>query len=186
MKKILALMLAVVILSGCTGKRDELDRCMALRADLLACETCTFEADITADYGDAVQTFSLRCEGRSDGTLGFEVLEPESISGITGRFSAGKGELTFDDAALQFSLLADGQVTPVSAPWLLLKTLLGGYLTACAMEEDLLHVTIDDSYEDDALQLEIWLDSEDRPVQAEIFYDSRRIITMTVENFQIQ
>lgn len=186
MKKLLALMLALVILTGCTGKRDELDRCMALRADLLACEMCSFDVGLTADYGDAVQTFRLRCEGRSDGTLGFEVMEPESIAGITGRFSAGKGELTFDDVALQFPLLADDQVTPVSAPWILLKTLLGGYLTACTMEEDLLRVTIDDSYEDDALQLEIWLDPEDRPVQAEILYDGRRIITMTVESFQIQ
>lgn len=186
MKKLLAALLALVILTGCTGKRDEMDRVMTLRATLLACEMCTFDAKITADYGDAVQTFSLRCEGRSDGTLGFEVLEPDTISGITGRFAAGKGELTFDDVALAFPLLADGQVTPVSAPWILLKTLLGGYLTACSMEEDLLRVTINDSYEEDALQLEVWLDSEDRPVQAEIVYDGRRIITMEVGSFQIR
>lgn len=186
MKKLLAALLALVILTGCTGKRDEMDRVMTLRATLLACEMCTFDSKITADYGDAVQTFSLRCEGRSDGTLGFEVLEPETISGITGRFAAGKGELTFDDVALAFPLLADGQVTPVSAPWILLKTLLGGYLTACSMEEDLLRVTINDSYEEDALQLEVWLDSEDRPVQAEIVYDGRRIITMEVGSFQIR
>lgn len=159
---------------------------MTLRANLLACEACTFVAKITADYGDAVQTFSLRCEGTSDGNLGFEVLEPESISGITGRFTSGKGELIFDDAALSFPLLADGQVTPVSAPWILLKTLLGGYLTACTMEDDLLRLTINDSYEEDALQMEIWLDGEDCPVQAEIVYDDRRIITMGVESFQIR
>lgn len=186
MKKLLAVMLALVIFTGCTGKRDEMDRVMTLRATLLACELCTFDAKITADYGDAVQSFSLRCEGRSDGTLGFEVLEPESIAGITGRFAAGKGELTFDDAALAFPLLADDQVTPVSAPWILLKTLLGGYLTACSTEEDLLRVTINDSYEEDALQLEVWLDAGDRPVQAEIVYDGRRIITMEVESFQIR
>ena len=186
MKKVLSLVLILIILAGCTGKRAEMDRVMALRAKLLACELCSFDVKITADYGDAVQSFGLRCEGRSDGTLGFEVLEPESISGITGRFAAGKGELTFDDVALAFPLLADEQVTPVSAPWILLKTLLGGYLTACTMEEELLRVSIDDSYEEDALQLEVWLDAEDRPVQAEIVYDGRRIITMEVESFQIR
>lgn len=179
-------MLALVFLTGCTGKDDEMDRCMALRARLLGCESCTFDAAVTADYGDALQSFSLRCEGKADGDLGFEVLEPESIAGITGRFEDGEGKLTFDDDALTFPLLADDQVTPVSAPWILLKTLLGGYLTACGMEEDLLRLTINDSYEEDALQLEIWLNDENRPVQAEIIYCGRRIITMEVENFQIR
>lgn len=186
MKKLLALVLAALVLAGCTGKRDELDRCMKLRADLLACEVCSFDATVTADYGDAVQSFQLRCEGRSDGTLGFEVLQPESIAGITGRFSSGKGELVFDDVALQFPLLADEQVTPVSAPWILLKSLLGGYLTGCTMEEELLRLSVDDSYEEDALGLDVWLDAEDRPVQAEIQYDGRRILTIQVEGFQIQ
>ena len=67
-----------------------------------------------------------------------------------------------------------------------MKTLLGGYLTAVSEEEDLLHLTINDSYEEDALQMEIWLNSDDVPVCAEILYDGRRIVTMTVENFQIR
>ena len=185
MKKLMAVLCGVILLTGCAGKRDLMDRCMALRADLLACESCSFEAEITADYGDAIQEFALACEGRSDGTLGFEVLEPESISGITGRFSSDGGVLTFDDVALEFPLLADGQVTPVSGPWILLKTLLGGYLSGCTMEEDLLHLTVMDSYQEDALQLEIWLDPEDKPVMAEILYGGRRIITMQVEDFRI-
>jgi hypothetical protein len=63
--------------------------------------------------------------------------------------------------------------------------MLGGYLTACTMEEDLLHLTINDSYEEDALQMEIWLNPEDAPIQAEIIYEGRRIVTMKIENFQI-
>ena len=185
MKRILILLLTAVLLAGCTGKRDEMDRCMALRADLLAAQGCSFDVSVTADYGDAVQSFRLRCEGRSDGTLGFEVLEPESIRGVAGRFAAGKGELVFDGTAVSFPLLADEQVTPVSGPWILLKSLLGGYLTACTMEDELLRLTVDDSYEEDALQLDVWLNGEDEPVQAEILYDGRRILTMTVENFRI-
>ena len=64
-----------------------------------------------------------------------------------------------------------------------MKTLLGGYMTAACEEEDLLRLTIHDSYEEDALQLEIWLSAEDVPVCGEIFYDGRRIGTMNVENF---
>ena len=110
---------------------------------------------------------------------------PETIEGITGRFKGKEGALTFDDTALAFPLLVDGQVTPVSGPWIFLKTLLGGYLTACGQEEEYLHLTIDDSYEEDALQLEVWLNGSDVPVQAEIVYDGRRILTMKIENFLI-
>ena len=179
-------MITLVILTGCTGKRDEMDRAMNLRATLLGSEGCSFTAQICADYADAIQEFTLYCEGTNEGNLGFRVESPESISGITGRFQGGKGELTFEDAALAFPLLADGQVTPVSGPWILLKTLLGGYLTACTEEEELLRLTIYDSYEEDALQMEIWLNTENLPVQAEIIYDGRRILTMEIENFQIR
>ena len=185
MKKLAALMITLVILTGCTGKREEMDRIMNLRAKLLGSEGCTFTAQITADYGDALHEFTLFCEGNNDGDLGFRVELPDTISGITGRFRGGEGVLTFDDVALSFPLLADDQVTPVSGPWILLKTLLGGYLTACTMEEDLLHLTINDSYEEDALQMEIWLNAEDAPVQAEILYEGRRIVTMKIENFHI-
>lgn len=186
MKKLLAYLFALLMLSGCTGKRDELDRAMQLRAKLLACESCSFDVEITADYGDELHEFSMTCQGDNDGAVNFTVTEPETLTGITGTISAGTGNLTFDDVALQFPLLADGQVTPVSGPWILMKTLLGGYLTACAQEDDLLHLTINDSYEEDALQMEIWMDEENRPIQAEILYDGRRIVTMSVENFQIQ
>ena len=186
MKKLAALMITLVVLTGCTGKRAEMDRAMNLRATLLGSEGCSFTAHIAADYGDAIQAFSLYCEGTNEGNLGFRVERPESISGITGRFRGDKGELTFDDVVLTFPLLADGQVTPVSGPWILLKTLLGGYLTACTVEEELLRLTIHDSYEEDALQMEIWLSEENLPVQAEILYGGRRILTMGIENFQIR
>ena len=185
MKKLAALMIVLVILTGCTGKRDEMDRAMNLRAKLLGSEGCTFTAHIFADYGDAFHEFTLSCEGDNDGDLGFRVEEPETISGITGRFKGSEGALIFDDTVLSFPLLADDQVTPVSGPWILLKTLLGGYLTACGMEEELLHLTIYDSYEEDALQLEIWLNSDNVPIQGEIIYDGRRILTMEIENFRI-
>ena len=186
MKKIAAVFLSMVLLTGCTGKRDELDRAMKLRANLLGCLGCSFDVTVTADYGDSYYTFVMNCQATGRGDLQFTVLQPESIAGITGEISSGEGKLTFDDVALHFPLLADDQVTPVSGPWILMKTLLGGYLTAANEEDDLLHLTIHDSYEEDALQMEIWLDGEDEPVNAEILYDGRRIVTMTVENFTMR
>ena len=159
---------------------------MKLRAGMLGCLDCSFDVVITADYGDEIFEFAMNCETDCQGSIDFTVTQPESISGITGSISSGEGKLLFDDVALQFPLLADGQVTPVSGPWILMKTLLGGYLTAAVQEDDLLHLTINDSYEEDALQMEIWLNGDDVPVCGEIFYDGRRIVTMMVENFSIR
>ena len=186
MKRLIVGLTALFLLAGCTGKRDELDRAMKLRASLLGCLGCSFDVKITADYGDELHEFVMNCQTGGRGDLQFTVLQPESIAGITGQIASGAGTLTFDDVALYFPLLADGQVTPISGPWILMKTLLGGYLTAVTEEEDLLHLTIHDSYEEDALQMEIWLNEDDIPICGEILYDGRRIVTMTVENFSIR
>ena len=186
MKRIVAVFLTLVLLTGCTGKRDELDRAMKLRADLLGCLECSFDVTITADYGDKLHTFAMQCQTTGRGDLQFTVLQPETIAGITGEISSGEGKLTFDDTVLYFPLLADEQITPVSGPWILVKTLLGGYLASANQEGDLLRLTIYDSYEEDALQMEIWLNDSNIPVCAEILYGGRRIVTMHVENFSIR
>ena len=184
MRRLLPIPLLLVFLTGCFRDNEDLDRAMALRADLL-CHGCSFVSEITADYGEEVYSFTVRCEGDSKGNLGFEVLSPETIAGIQGVTANDTGKLTFSDTVLDFPLMAEDQVTPVSGPYLLLKTLRGGYVRSVGQEDELLRVTIDDSYEEDALQLDIWLNGEDLPVRAEILYDGRRIITMVVSDFRI-
>lgn len=185
MKKVGALFVFLFILTGCSDTPKEIERGMALRSKILQASSTTFDAEITADYGDKIYTFSMACQGDSQGDMTFTVTAPETISGIAGNITDDGGKLTFDDTALQFDLMADDQVTPVSAPWILLKTLRSGYLTSACMEGDQLRLTIDDSYEDDALQLDIWLDSADTPARAEILYDGRRILSLSVKKFAL-
>lgn len=186
MKRAGIVLLLLLFLAGCSGESKEIERGMALRSKLLSASECVFDAAITADYGDKLYTFSMNCQGDSQGNLSFTVTEPETIAGIAGTISDTGGRLTFDDTALQFELMADDQVTPVSAPWILLKTLRSGYLTSACMEGEQLRLTIDDSYADDALHLDIWLDADDQPLRAEILYDDRRILSLTVTNFEIR
>ena len=157
MKRIVAVLFVLLILTGCSGMDADMDRAMDIRAKILS-QSIQFETDITADYGDKTYTFSAQCSADSKGNLTFTVLKPETISGISGSVSASGGKLTFDGKALSFPLLADNQITPVSAPWVLVKTLRSGYLTSCGMDGDLIRLAIDDSYADDALHLDIWLD----------------------------
>jgi len=184
MKRLCSLLLVVVLfLTGCGSGASELDEAMELREKLLKASGCAFDAAVTADYGDKLFSFRLRCQGDGAGNLTFSVLEPESIAGISGTVSSGGGALTFDDTALSFPMMADGQVTPVTAPWLLLKTLRSGYLTSAGLEGETLRMAIDDSYQEDALHLDIWAEGE-KITRGEFLYDGRKILSVDVADFQ--
>ena len=123
MKRIVTAVCLVLFLTGCAGVDDSLDRAMALRAKLLASQGVRFDAEITADYGDSTYTFSMTCSSDNQGNVSFAVVQPESIAGISGTVSAEGGKLTFDDKILAFDILADGLISPVSGPWVMMETL---------------------------------------------------------------
>ena len=127
MKKGLALVCLVFFLTGCSAE-SELEQGMAFRDSLLSGKGCSFEASITADYGDELYVFTMDCKGDNLGNVEFRVIAPETISGITGTISEAGGALTFDDTALHFDLMAEDTLSPVSARWIFLKTLRSGYI----------------------------------------------------------
>jgi len=184
LKRIFLVLWLVVLLTGCSASDDCMERALALRSKLLS-QGAEFDAVITADYSDKTYTFTVQCAVDVQGQLFFRVTEPETIAGITGTVSAKGGNLTFDDQALAFPTLADGQLTPVSAPWVLLHTLRGGYLTSAGLEGDVVRMAIDDSYGDNALHLDIWLNGDDLPARGEILWRGRRILTVAVSNFRL-
>ena len=182
MKRIVGLLLVMVLLAGCAGHSNQMDRALALRSKLQQKEA-SFHTVLTADYGDRCYTFSMACQADVLGNMKFTVLEPESIAGISGVVSKGNGKLTFDDKVLSFDVLADDLISPVTGPWVLLETLKGGYLTSCAADGTTLRLTIDDSYQENALHLDIWLNEEDLPQRSEVFWQGRRLLSMEVKNF---
>lgn len=182
MKRILAIFLLLFTLCGCNVTSSDMDDAMELRNRLLS-GGCGFDVKITADYIEKVYKFRMNCSVDSHGTMTFSVTEPDSIAGISGSISDEDAKLTFNDQVLLFETIADGQITPVSAPWLLIRTLRSGYLKACGSYDGGLYIQIDDSYAEDALHLEVWTDENNIPVQAEIQWQGRRVLSMSVENF---
>lgn len=183
MRAYLAVILCVVLFfAGCKNANEPLENGLSLRTKLLESKGCSFHTTITADYGEKLYVFSMNCTTDSLGNLDFTVTKPATISGITGRISVEGGAVTFDDKVLAFKMLADGQVTPVSAPWLFIKALRSGYLNGCTAGEDTYEMTIDDSYADGTLQLKVQAQG-DFPVSSEIFWQGRRVVTLTVDNF---
>lgn len=185
MKKCAVFCLLLLVLSGCSAAPDEMEAGLQLRSRLLQASECTFSASITADYGDQLHTFSMDCRADKHGDLGFTVTAPDTISGIQGQLSGEGGKLTFADTALYFELLAEEQLSPVSAPWILVKTLRSGYITSACREEETIRLSVEDSFEEDSLRLDIWLNTGGMPEHADILYGGRRILSVDVENFQI-
>lgn len=185
MKRSAFVLLVVFVLTGCTQENRELERALSFRDKLLSGKGCIFSLNLTADYGDELYEFSMDCRGDELGNVEFSVTAPESIAGIAGNLSESGGKLTFDDTALHFDLMAEERLSPVSAPWLLVKTLRSGCITSAGAQEEGTLVSIDDSYDEDALRLDIWLNADNLPIRAEVLHEGMRILTMTVRDFQI-
>ncbi|MBQ8359465.1 MAG: hypothetical protein IJX37_06100 [Oscillospiraceae bacterium] len=159
-----------------------MDRAISLRNKILSSDGCSFRATVTADYGEQIYVFAMDCKTDKAGNLTFTVTEPATIAGITGKITGTGGAITFDGQVLAFQTIADGQVTPVTAPWLFMKTLRSGYLKDTSAAENGFEISIDDSYEEDVFQLCIRTEGE-IPVFGEIYWQGRRVLTLTVENF---
>ena len=168
---------------GCKKENDGLSRVLQFRQRLIQSQGCSFYATIEADYGEIVYRFSMACKGDVKGNLSFQVTAPESISGITGTFDARGGRLTFQDEVLSFPTLADGALSPVSGAWILLNTLMDGYISTVGAEGDLLRATIYEGYEDDSIQVEVWFSETGVPVRGEILWEGRSVLSIAVESF---
>ena len=179
-----AVCIFLLLLTGCSG-HQEIDTGMKLRSRLLQSQECSFSMSVSADSGQQISIFAMDCIADTQGNVRFTVTEPETISGITGMLSASGGAITFDNTALDFGYMAEDQLSPVSAPWILTNTLRSGYITSVCREDGTVRLSMDDSYEENALHLDIWLDKNDLPMRADVLQDGRRILSLNVMNFDI-
>ena len=184
MRALIAVLTCVVIfLTGCADQNAPIDKALKLRNEIESSNGCAFHTTVTADYGEKIYVFSMDCETDKEGNLSFTVTKPDTIDGVTGKISPSGGALTFDDQVLAFQTIADGAVSPVTAPWILIKTLKSGYFKGCAENENGFEISADDSYGDGALHLQINV-KDNLPISGEIFWNGRRVLTMLVEEFR--
>ena len=185
MRRIIPILLSCFLLFGCRNTEDLMDRVLAFRSSLVNGTGCEFEAEITADYQAEQCTFKMNCKTDLDGNITFCVISPDSISGITGILSADSGRLTFDEHALLFSMLADGRISPVSGPWILMSALKSGYINSCGQAEGGYVLHIDDTFMKEAIEVQIHTNGEFIPKSADVCYKGNRILLINVKNFVI-
>ena len=183
MARLLSIICVVTLLGGCSKVDRNMAKILNYREQLIAANQCSFQAKIVADYGNRIYDFDLDCIADKNGNLQFVVLAPDSISDITGQIHAGGGRLSFDSTVLAFPLIADGLLSPVSAPWIFLNALRSGYIISTGATDDGFRLTVNDSYAEDALRVDIWMDKQGAPFFGEIFWKNTRILSLTIENF---
>lgn len=182
MKRICSLIVMLsMLVSGC--RSSGIDPGLELRDQLTHSSGISFLAEITADYGEYIHTFSLVCEADAAGNLSFKITAPDTIANIEGNFTGSGGNLSFDEKILAFPLLADGQISPISAPWLLMQLLLGGYISYGGVDGDHYLIHIDDSFDGHNIGADIWLDSRNVPIHSDLIWDGKRFLTMKISDF---
>jgi hypothetical protein len=159
-----------------------MEAALDLRSRCLASPNVRFRAEIRADYITGFEEFTLDCETSPDGTVVFRVLSPEEIADICGTVRRDEGTVEFDGAVLAYPLMAQGRLSPLGGPWVVMKAIRSGCILAAGREGEMIHVTIDDSYDDHALTVDLWLE-EGELEEAEIAWEGRRCISMTFDDF---
>lgn len=185
MKRIIGIVLVVCVLfSGCNIS-EELEPLDKLRGLLRQGSGLEFDVRIWAEYVDTQHSFLLHCAMDTEGVIRFEVLEPESIKGVAGTIDETGGSLTYDGVILTFPLLADGTLSPVCAPWFLLRSINGGLIRSVSNDSELYGITFDESFRGEAFQVELQLSADGIPVRSEIFWEGLCIVKMDIESFRI-
>lgn len=125
-----------------------------------------------------MQNFSLQCTADAEGTTRFTVLAPETLEGITATVTQQGGQITYDGMAMDFGLLANGNVSPAAAPALAANCWLSAYIVSAATGE----AVYQQDFDEKALTVTTWFENN-IPIFAEVCYNQQRVLDMTLSDF---
>lgn len=183
MIRLMIVLLLIAILPGCGTKEPGVDRAMDLRQRMTA-GSFSFQCEVTADYGDRIYVFSMDCVADATGNIQFKLLQPDTVSGISGSISQHGGKLTFDDQVLLFEPLTQGELTPSIAPWIMVKAIQGGYVRSVENQNSHFEIVIDDYHSGESFKALLTVDQTLYPEMCEIIWNNRRVLSIRINGFQ--
>ena len=172
------------MLCGCSGENRAMKTAMELRTKLLE-RGCRFAAEIEAHLDDGTAQFSVDCACAPDGSVTLEVTAPESISGITATVEPGAENARFDDVALDFGLLADGQLAPMVIPQILFGAWTQAYIREAGADGDSWNAVYLSGWGDRELTVEQWLTKEGVPTYADLWFGNQNAANVKLSEFVI-
>ena len=100
----------MLILTACRAPDGAMQQALRLRTELLQAGGCRYAADVSVHYDDVRFDFSLDCVCRSDGAAQMTVRAPQTLAGIAAELEADSARVEFEDTAVAFGLMADGNL----------------------------------------------------------------------------
>lgn len=155
-----------------------------LRTALLE-QGCCYTLDIAAHLPDGTAEFTVDCACAPDGTVVMELVAPDSIAGISATVEPDGEAAKFDDVALDFGLLADGQVAPMALPQLLFACWTGGYIQEAGQEKTQCSAVYLSGYGEKELAIEQWFTPEGIPTGADFWFGTQNFANATIRDFSI-
>ena len=193
-----ALMMTLILLTGCSGGGQEASRsaeelALTIRAEYLAMTACTASVDITADYGQRVYEYSMDISWQKGGETRLTVTAPEKIAGITARIQDGSSYLEYEGASLETGALSGTGLSPIEVVPATLNYILSGYIGECDFEmveeKELLWFCCRDPECEPGVGTEaaFWFDPETHALtQAEILSDGYCVVRCVFHDFSKQ
>ncbi len=182
MRRLTLLLLSLCFLTACKGEESILSRANVFRSELLSHESCSFVAKIQADSGQEIHDFTLSCIGDAQGGITLQVLEPETIAGICATVDGSSGKLSYEGLSLGFPLMAQGQISPVSAPAVLLECWRECFILSAGEQESLYRASYEKKMLNDVLLVDTYFENG-IPISADLWYNKSKILHMDILDF---
>lgn len=160
-----------------------MQQALQLRTELLQAGGCRYAADVSVNYDDVRFDFSLDCVCGADGAARMTIRAPQTLAGIAAELSASSARVEFEDTAVAFGLMADGNLAPMQLPQLLVRALCADYIEAAGREGDAVRVTYLHGYDEKELTVDVWLSGALMPDYAEVSYQGQMLAAMTITDF---
>ena len=188
------ILLLALLLAACgrAGGNDGEQLALDIRTRMLEAAGCQMEAEVLADYGDRVYSYTLSFQWQREGESVLKVLAPDNIKGVEAVIEKGQTVLQFDGARLETGDLDAQGLSPIDALPALLTACQEGYITNIGTEklgeEDTVRVTYGNANQEivDTVQYCVWYQRESgQPLTAEIVSDGRTVIRCNFHSFSI-
>jgi len=181
-------MMILLVLAGC-GRlpvSPAEQQALQARGKYLEMTIWSARAQITADYGQRVYTFSVTASGDAEQTL-LVLTAPETVAGMATRMGAEGTVLEYDGVQMNTGALPDGKTVPMQAIPKLLQAMRSGYIRSCQMQDgSVLFIRCGDPEQGPGSgeEISLWVDAQDFSLlRGEIFMDGYCAIRCEMAEF---
>ena len=167
--KMLALMIALIILCGCSKSAKCEEQFTTWRNGCISTANHEIKAEVSASDKDKVVSYTLLYNSSLDGET-VKVLEPQLIAQIGAEIKEGETRLSYDGALLDTGSALTGKLSPLMALPTFMSVIKDGHLENSWNEEnDGKTMLVSELQMPDGMILTLWQNSDDLiPVHAEL------------------